>query len=307
MQKGHNIIFAGAILMALLVSGLAFVKNSSSLGSGGRSILNDPDAASIPITLTTDVTGVLPQANGGSNASTDFTAGSILFDDGTSFAQNNSQLFWDNTNFRLGVATVTPGLELSVDGNMFVSGTSTSGGLVATNTLTVLAVSTSSFAGTITVNSGGAGTSTFSNLSLTGNLFSTRSIVAGVSSTSPDTATTTQAFSCTAAGLQTGIIDSDVAVIFEDECKAGQVLRFWIDVRPNSDGGEFQIDMDGLPDINGEYSSTTVLGGGSGTTTPFYMEQGKINRCQAEFMSIGTTSVKASYAVVNCNLGYTWQ
>jgi hypothetical protein len=50
--------------------------------------------------------GVLPVANGGTNTSTAFTAGSVIFA-GTSgtYTQNNSGLFWDNTNSRLGVGT----------------------------------------------------------------------------------------------------------------------------------------------------------------------------------------------------------
>ena len=36
------------------------------------------------------------------------TAGSILFSNGTTIAQNNANLFFDNTNIRLGLATATP-------------------------------------------------------------------------------------------------------------------------------------------------------------------------------------------------------
>lgn len=61
------------------------------------------------ITLTDGVTGVLPVANGGTNASS-WTAGSVIFAGagGTSLAQDNANLFWDDTNNRLGVGTVAP-------------------------------------------------------------------------------------------------------------------------------------------------------------------------------------------------------
>ncbi len=37
-----------------------------------------------------------------------FTAGSIPFSNGTTLVQNNSQLFWDNTNGRFGIGTTSP-------------------------------------------------------------------------------------------------------------------------------------------------------------------------------------------------------
>jgi hypothetical protein len=60
------------------------------------------------------VTGTLPVANGGTNAST-FTAGSVVFAgvSGT-YTQDNANLFYDNTNDRLGIATSTPRTILDV-------------------------------------------------------------------------------------------------------------------------------------------------------------------------------------------------
>jgi hypothetical protein len=68
------------------------------------------------VDLTADVTGVLPIASGGTNNSDAYTAGSIIFSDGTSLTQNNSMLFWDNTNFLLGVGTTSPTAPLHVYG-----------------------------------------------------------------------------------------------------------------------------------------------------------------------------------------------
>ncbi len=36
------------------------------------------------------------------------TSGSVIFTDGTQFAENNSNLFWDNVNNFLGIGTTTP-------------------------------------------------------------------------------------------------------------------------------------------------------------------------------------------------------
>lgn len=45
-----------------------------------------------------------------------FTVGSLLFADGTSLAQNNSKLFWNNTSNRLGIGTNMPAKTLDING-----------------------------------------------------------------------------------------------------------------------------------------------------------------------------------------------
>jgi len=42
------------------------------------------------------------------------TAGGILFGNGSKFAQNVTNLYWDNTNYRFGIGTNTPTSPLSV-------------------------------------------------------------------------------------------------------------------------------------------------------------------------------------------------
>ena len=42
------------------------------------------------------------------------TAGSVLFSNGTTIAQDNANLFWDDTNNRLGIGTTAPGAPLDV-------------------------------------------------------------------------------------------------------------------------------------------------------------------------------------------------
>jgi hypothetical protein len=47
------------------------------------------------------------------------TAGSILFSDGTTIAQDNANLFWDNVNKRLGIGTATPNSRINaLDGTV---------------------------------------------------------------------------------------------------------------------------------------------------------------------------------------------
>jgi len=57
--------------------------------------------------------GQLSVSRGGTGAGS-FTAGSLLFSNGTSISQNNSNLFWDDMNNRLGIGTATPTSALEV-------------------------------------------------------------------------------------------------------------------------------------------------------------------------------------------------
>lgn len=68
--------------------------------SFARTLLDDADAAAARTTL-------------GAFALPSLTSGSVLFSDGTTIAQDNANLFWDDANNRLGIGTTTPrsGLE----------------------------------------------------------------------------------------------------------------------------------------------------------------------------------------------------
>lgn len=76
--------------------------------------------------ISSGLTGVLPVANGGTNTSTAFTAGSVVFAGASgTYTQDNSSLFFDNVNNRLGINTTTPTTSLHVVGTSLVTGTST--------------------------------------------------------------------------------------------------------------------------------------------------------------------------------------
>jgi sarcosine oxidase gamma subunit len=92
-----------------------------------------------PITTSGTITmaGTLDVDNGGTGTTTQFTAGSVVFA-GTSgvYNQDNANLFWDDTNNRLGIGTATPAYKLHVVGDMRIA-TTTNASLFFGNASTV--------------------------------------------------------------------------------------------------------------------------------------------------------------------------
>lgn len=66
------------------------------------------------LTLTTTPLAV---SSGGTGTATAFTAGSLVFAGASgTYTQNNTRVFWDNTNFRLGINTNTPAVTVAING-----------------------------------------------------------------------------------------------------------------------------------------------------------------------------------------------
>ena len=94
-----------------ILLGHATALTTTSAGTNNTVLKGNTGAAPTfgQVVLTTDVTGVLPLANGGTNNSTAYTAGSIIFSDGTKLTQDNANFFWHDTVTRhllLGGTTV---------------------------------------------------------------------------------------------------------------------------------------------------------------------------------------------------------
>ena len=66
----------------------------------------------------------LPVSSGGTGTTTT-QAGGLFFSNGSNFTQDTPNLFWDNTNNRLGIGTSSPFAKLTVDGDAYFAATST--------------------------------------------------------------------------------------------------------------------------------------------------------------------------------------
>jgi hypothetical protein len=98
-------------------------------GSSGSSTLIS-NTLNIP---TYTLSGLLPT----------LTSGSVLFSDGSTISQNNSNFFWDNTNNRLGIGTTSPLFTIhstgSIRGNaLYAAASATIGGTTLANASSVL-------------------------------------------------------------------------------------------------------------------------------------------------------------------------
>jgi hypothetical protein len=111
---GQSSYAVGDILFAsttTALSKLADVATGNALISGGVGVA--PSYGKIG--LTTHVSGTLPVANGGTGTTTAFTSGSVVFAGASGvYSQDNANLFWDNTNDRLGIGTTAPAQTLQI-------------------------------------------------------------------------------------------------------------------------------------------------------------------------------------------------
>ena len=74
------------------------------------------------------------------------TSGSVLFSNGTTIAQDNAQLFWDDTNNRLGIGTNAPSSKLQINtNNLGTTVTDASGVILENNTPSVSSGATTQF------------------------------------------------------------------------------------------------------------------------------------------------------------------
>jgi|GEM_PF-3166300 len=97
--------------LSALTSASSLALSGSQISGGTFGVINGSNLTNLP---AGSLSGIIPIANGGTNNSSAYTAGSVIFSNGTSLTQDNSKFFWDDTNFTLGLNTI-PGTTTSLD------------------------------------------------------------------------------------------------------------------------------------------------------------------------------------------------
>ncbi len=106
-----NAATTGAILYASATNTMATLAAAAS----GNVLLSGTTPSWGKVGLTTHVSGILPVANGGTGTSTVFTPGSVIFAGASGiYTEDNSGLFFDATNNRLGIGVASPTNPLDV-------------------------------------------------------------------------------------------------------------------------------------------------------------------------------------------------
>jgi len=82
---------------------------------------------------------------------TSLTAGSVVFSDGSTLAEDNANFFWDDSNNRLGLGTVSPVTSLDINGGFAANLVSKTGAYTATTSDHVILCDASGGAFTITL------------------------------------------------------------------------------------------------------------------------------------------------------------
>lgn len=124
-MKLHILSIALLFMLGLLVTptkAFAVMQSLDGLTAQHQTFTDDSNVTITPSgsTHTLGWQGLLPFSRGGTGASS-FAAGSVLFSNGTSLTQDNSNLFWDDSNNRLGIGTSSPTSALDVSGNAKVT------------------------------------------------------------------------------------------------------------------------------------------------------------------------------------------
>jgi hypothetical protein len=110
--NGTSAFTAQAVPIPVADGGTGATTLTGVLRGNGTSAITGGGAVS----LTADVSGILPTANGGTNKNS-WTTGSVHYStNATTFGEDNANFFWDSSNHRLGLGLAAPGYTLHVLG-----------------------------------------------------------------------------------------------------------------------------------------------------------------------------------------------
>lgn len=228
------------------------------------------------VSLTADVSGILPVANGGSGTSTALTQGSVVFAGASGvYSQDNAGFFYDATNHRLGLNNTAPARMLDLK----------SGTINFTMTVAPTSAPTSALAGAGAGNlSNGAYTYTVTYTSLAGesqasSASNTTTVVNNATNgqisltaipVSPDPLVTGRRIFRTQAGGSTrtlvGTIANNTGTTFTDNVADATIVNA-NQAPPVSYNSSWGILNDGTTYLFGRGNANTFLGPGAGNLT----------------------------------------
>ena len=124
LSTAGNVTYAGAFGQTFTATGTTSLTlpTTGTLATTGNVATSFQTSLSglTPSTATTGavtLAGTLGVGAGGTGTATAFTTGSVVFSGASGvYSQSNANIFWDNTNFRLGIGSATPGSKLTVAG-----------------------------------------------------------------------------------------------------------------------------------------------------------------------------------------------
>lgn len=121
--SGISVIPAGQNITIAATGSGGTVTNISVVSANGFAGTVANPTTTPAITLTTTITGLL-EGNGTSiSAASVGSSGSVLFSNGSTIAQDNTEFFWDETNKRLGIGNNAPTVTLDVSGEILATNT----------------------------------------------------------------------------------------------------------------------------------------------------------------------------------------
>lgn len=152
VAEGSNLYFIADRVRSTLLTAFAIGTNAAIAATD--TLLTALGKVQAQLNNKEDTITTLPIAKGGTNNSTALTAGSILFSDGTKITQDNAGVYYDATNKRVGLSTVSPtsafqvrskpadagGYTREVNAGALLKSATTNGGSVPSLPETVLAL-----------------------------------------------------------------------------------------------------------------------------------------------------------------------